>query len=111
MVSSVGYLLCRHQEMKTNLLPQGIPVVWSMVVFTLFIVEPGEMAAFGVVFCRNPDFAPIRFLHPVRVVRMRAINLPIFLVWCGFGGAGLFYAMDAPDWVEDRNGFGQAFVL
>ncbi len=31
---------------------------------------------------------------------MRNINLPIFLVWCGFGGAGLLYNMDAPEWVK-----------
>jgi phosphatidylcholine synthase len=80
---------------------RGFPVVWNMVVFTLFIVEPGEQAAFAVVVAiAILSFVPINFLHPVRVVRMRNINLPVFLVWCGFGGAGLLYNMDAPDWVK-----------
>ncbi len=100
VVSSAIYYADMGMKTKENFF-KGFPVVWNMVVFTLFIVEPGEYAAFSVVlFAAVLTFVPISFLHPVRVVRMRAVNLPIFLVWCGFGGAGLLYAMDAPEWVK-----------
>ncbi len=100
VVSSAIYYADMGMKTKENFF-KGFPVVWNMVVFTLFIVEPGEKAAFAVVlFAAILTFVPINFLHPVRVVRLRSLNLPMFMVWCGFGAAGLFYAMDAPEWVK-----------
>ena len=37
-------------------------------------------------------FAP----EPARVVRLRAINLPVFLVWCVLAGIALLYQMTPP---------------
>ena len=100
VVSSAIYYADTGMKTKENFF-RGFPVVWNMVVFTLFIVEPGEMAAFAVVVgTAILSFVPINFLHPVRVKRLRGINLPMFLVWCFFGGAGLFFNMDAPEWVK-----------
>src|SRR5690606_33853143 len=51
---------------------KGFPVVWNMIVFTLFVIEPGEYLSFGgVVVSAFLTFAPVHFLHPVRVVRLR----------------------------------------
>ena len=64
----------------------GFPVVWNMVVFTLFVIEPGQWLSFGiVVLCGILTFLPINFIHPVRVVRLRPINLGATLLWCAFG--------------------------
>jgi phosphatidylcholine synthase len=102
VVSSAIYYADMGMKTKENFL----------VVFTLFIVEPGEKAAFAVVlFAAILTFVPINFLHPVRVVRMRNVNLPIFLVWCGFGGAGMFYEMNAPDWVKIGTAAGAAYLF
>jgi phosphatidylcholine synthase len=65
---------------------KGFPVVWNMVVFTLFVVGPGEWVSFGVVvICGLLTFVPINFLHPVRVKRLRPVNLTVTLLWCAFG--------------------------
>ena len=48
VVSSAIYYADTGMKTKENFF-KGFPVVWNMVVFTLFIVEPGEMAAFAVV--------------------------------------------------------------
>ena len=40
-------------------------------------------------------FAPINFLHPVRVVRLRPLNLSIFALWCVFGIIALLQDMQA----------------
>jgi phosphatidylcholine synthase len=72
---------------------RGFPVVWNMVVFVLFALSPGEWVSFAVVVAiAILTFAPINFLHPVRVQRMRLINLPVFLFWCVLGAISL--AMD-----------------
>lgn len=69
---------------------KGFPVVWNMVVFTLFVIEPGEWVAFAVVLvCGILTFVPINFLHPVRVARLRPLNLGMTLAWCTFGALAI----------------------
>ncbi|AVM32323.1 phosphatidylcholine/phosphatidylserine synthase [Brucella melitensis] len=100
VVSSAIYYADTGMKTKENFF-KGFPVVWNMVVFTLFIVRPGEWVAFGtVVASAILSFLPINFLHPVRVVRLRPLNLTIFLLWCAFGVIALYYMLDAPLWVR-----------
>jgi phosphatidylcholine synthase len=62
-------------------------------VFTLFVIEPGEWVAFGVVVVAGIlTFVPVYFIHPVRVVRLRSINLGVTLLWCAFGALALAQA-------------------
>ena len=68
----------------------GFRIVWNMVVFTLFVIEPGEWVSFAVVVvARILTFVPINFIHPVRVKRLRPVNLGVTLLWCAFGGVAL----------------------
>jgi phosphatidylcholine synthase len=72
-----------------------------MVVFTLFVIEPGQWVSFAaVVVAGILTFVPMNFLHPVRVVRLRSINLPMTLVWCAFGTVALLQSMHASHWVK-----------
>jgi phosphatidylcholine synthase len=69
---------------------KGFPVVWNMMVFTLFVIEPGEWVSFGIVVAAGIlTFMPIYFIHPVRVVRLRPLNLGMTLLWCAFGTLAL----------------------
>jgi phosphatidylcholine synthase len=71
----------------------GFPVVWNMVVFTLFVIEPGQWVSFAVVVVAGIlTFVPINFIHPVRVARLRPINLGMTLLWCAFGALALAQA-------------------
>ncbi len=100
VISSAIYYADTGMKTKENFF-KGFPVVWNMVVFTLFIVGPGEWTAFGIVVVSAIlSFIPLNFLHPVRVVRLRPLNLSIFFAWCGFGVAGILYQMEAPLWVR-----------
>ncbi|MDZ5697685.1 MULTISPECIES: phosphatidylcholine synthase [Phyllobacteriaceae] len=75
---------------------KGFPVVWNMVVFTLFAIEPGEYFSFGVVLVSAVlTFLPIHFLHPVRVKRLRPLNLSVFFAWCAFAAIVLLNDMQA----------------
>ena len=85
VVSSAIYYADTGMKTKENFF-KGFPVVWNMVVFTLFVIEPGEWVAFAVVVgCGILTFIPVNFLHPVRVERLRPINLGVTLAWCAFG--------------------------
>ncbi|RCS24269.1 phosphatidylcholine/phosphatidylserine synthase [Phyllobacterium salinisoli] len=100
VISSAIYYADTSMKTNENFF-KGFPVVWNMVVFTLFIVKPGEWIAFAtVVFSAILSFVPIYFLHPVRVVRLRPLNLAVFLVWCALGVLALFYQLDAPLWLR-----------
>lgn len=75
---------------------KGFPVVWNMIVFTLFVIGTSEYVSFVVVLISAIlTFTPINFLHPVRVMRLRNINLTIFLAWCAFGVIALLQDMNA----------------
>ncbi|MBK8456956.1 MAG: phosphatidylcholine/phosphatidylserine synthase [Phyllobacteriaceae bacterium] len=100
VVSSAIYYADTGMKTKENFF-KGFPVVWNMVVFTLFVIKPGEWTSFAVVVIAAAlSFVPVNFLHPVRVKRLRWLNLPVFLVWCGFGAAAVVQGMDAAWWVR-----------
>nr|WP_275068999.1 phosphatidylcholine/phosphatidylserine synthase [Nitratireductor alexandrii] len=100
VVSSAIYYADTGIKTKENFF-KGFPVVWNMIVFTLFVTEPGEWVSFAVVVISGVlTFVPMNFLHPVRVKRLRQINLPVFLAWCFFGAVALLQAMQAQFWVQ-----------
>ena len=101
VVSSAIYYADTGMKTKENFF-KGFPVVWNMVVFTLFVIEPGEWVSFAVVVVAGIlTFVPVNFLHPVRVERLRSINLPVFLAWCAFSAlAPCFSAMHASEFVK-----------
>jgi len=100
VVSSAIYYADTGMKTKENFF-KGFPVVWNMVVFTLFVIEPGEYTSFAVVLVSAIlTFLPINFLHPVRVIRLRSINLPMTLLWCAFGAVALLQDMHASLWVK-----------
>jgi phosphatidylcholine synthase len=43
-------------------------------------------------------FLPINFLHPVRVQRLRPLNLGVFLLWSALGAYSLLKYFDMPQW-------------
>ncbi|WP_318036919.1 phosphatidylcholine synthase [Mesorhizobium sp. AR02] len=92
VVSSAIYYADTGMKTKENFF-KGFPVVWNMVVFTLFVIEPGQWVSFAVVVVAGIlTFVPINFIHPVRVVRLRRINLTMTLLWCAFGALALAQA-------------------
>ncbi|RWM09971.1 MAG: phosphatidylcholine/phosphatidylserine synthase [Mesorhizobium sp.] len=92
VVSSAIYYADTGMKTKENFF-KGFPVVWNMVVFTLFVIEPGPWVSFAVVVVAGIlTFLPINFIHPVRVVRLRSLNLGMFLLWCAFGALALAQA-------------------
>jgi phosphatidylcholine synthase len=77
----------------------GFPVVWNMVVFSLFVIDASAVTALIVVLVSVVlTFLPINFLHPVRVQRLRPLNLGIFLLWSALGMYSLLMHFVTPPW-------------
>lgn len=100
VISSAIYYADTGMKTKENFF-KGFPVVWNMMVLTLFVLKPGEWITFTIIaLSAIISFLPIYFIHPVRVIRLRKLNFPIFLLWCSFAVAAFFYQLDAPSWVK-----------
>jgi len=100
VVSSAIYYADTGMKTDENFF-SGFPVVWNMLVFSFFVINPAEMTAFIIVlFAVFATFLPINFLHPVRVMRLRTINLTVFAIWSLLGAMALLMHFDTPEWLK-----------
>ena len=78
-----GALYFADQEMKTDdNYFRGFPAVWNLGAFYLYLLEPPEWAAAAsIAALAGLSFAPIKFLHPLRVRRWRALNVVLLAAW------------------------------
>ena len=83
VVVIAGALYFADRNMKTgDNYFRGFPGVWNLAAFYLFLLEPPEWAAVaGVVVLAGLSFAPIRFVHPLRVRHLRPLNIVLLAAW------------------------------
>jgi phosphatidylcholine synthase len=83
VVVITGALYFADREMKTDdNYFRGFPAVWNLAAFYLYLLEPPEWAAaVSIAVLAGLSFAPIRFLHPLRVQRWRPINIALLAAW------------------------------
>ncbi|MBL8587475.1 MAG: phosphatidylcholine synthase [Methylobacteriaceae bacterium] len=78
---------------------RGFPAIWNVFVLYLFIFRPPALAtAVALLIATAAMFAPIVFVHPMRVAKLRALTLTVtalwficasYAVWDGFDGGVL----------------------
>ena len=79
----------------------GFPGCWNMVVIVLFAVKPEFwtililVIAFAVAM-----FTPLKFVHPVRTERWRALTLPVALAWTFFAGWAAWVDFHPQSWAH-----------
>ena len=83
VVVITGALYFADRDMKTDdNYFRGFPAVWNLAAFYLYLLEPPEWAAaIAIVVLAGLSFAPIKFLHPLRVQRWRTINIALLAAW------------------------------
>jgi phosphatidylcholine synthase len=60
----------------------GFPAVWNLVAFYLFALSVPQWATYLLVAaCVVLTFVPMRWVHPLRVIRLRLLTLAITLGW------------------------------
>jgi phosphatidylcholine synthase len=80
---------------------QGFPGCWNMVVIVLFALEPGFWTILAIVaVLAVAMFLPLKFVHPVRTARWRAVSLPMALAWTFFAGWAAWVAFDPQSWAH-----------
>jgi len=79
----------------------GFPACWNMVALVIFALKPDFLVILLIVFLLTiAMFTPMKFVHPVRTTRWRALTLPAALVWTVFAGWAAWVDFDQQDWVS-----------
>ena len=83
VVVITGALYFANRDMKTaDNYFRGFPAVWNVVAFYLYVFAPDAwLAAAIVIGLAILTFVPLRFVHPLRVKRLRGLNIALLALW------------------------------
>ena len=82
--ASAMYFADTRMKTKDNSF-QGFPGCWNMAIIVIFATTPNHWVILGFVsLLAVLMFLPLKFVHPVRTERWRAVTLPIALAGVGF---------------------------
>ena len=86
LVAVIGAIYFADTRMKTvDYGFRGFPAVWNMVVFVLMAFDPPPIfSAVLIAALAALTFAPVEFIHPFRVKRLRWLTLCMTFVWAVF---------------------------
>ncbi len=60
----------------------GFPALWNLLVLYFYIMQSSQWVNFTVIIvCGILTFVPIKFVHPLRVRKLRHITLPVTVLW------------------------------
>ncbi|WP_126976917.1 CDP-alcohol phosphatidyltransferase family protein [Frigidibacter oleivorans] len=97
---SVIYFADTRMKTKDNSFA-GFPACWNMVVLVLFALKPQfEVTLAIVVALAVAMFLNLKFIHPVRTERWRAVSLPVALGWTFFAGWAAWVDFDPQSWAH-----------
>ena len=101
IVTVTGALYFADRRMKTaDSYFRGFPALWNVVAFYLFLLKPAPwLGALAVIVLAAATFAPIHFVHPIRVPRWRLLNLAALAVWIALAAMALAQNLNPPAWV------------
>lgn len=96
VVSSALYFA--DNEMKTgDGFFRGFPVLWNVVVFYLFLIQPPPFVSIAIVIVLIVlTFAPFKFVHPLRARRWAGVNVVLLVLWGVLALAALAYHLVPP---------------
>ena len=85
VMSSALYFCDREMKTSDNSF-RGFPALWNAAAFYLLLLRPPGWAAVAVIVLLVVlTFAPIRFVHPFRVARLRILTVTVLALWAALG--------------------------
>jgi len=101
VVTVTGALYFADRNMKTSdSYFRGFPALWNVVAFYLFLLKPAPwLGAIIITALAAATFAPIYFVHPVRVPRWRRLNTAALVVWALLALVALLQNLNPPVWI------------
>ncbi len=96
--ASAMYFADTRMKTKDNSF-SGFPGCWNMLVLVIFALNiPWYISLVLVTFLAITMFVPLKFVHPVRTERWRAITLPMALSWTFFAGWAAWVNFHPESW-------------
>ncbi len=102
VIAVTGALYFADRRMKTSEgYFRGFPALWNVAVFYLFLLKPPSwLGALAIVVLAAATFAPIHFVHPVRVKRLQRLNIAASIAWAALALLALVQNLDPPMWAS-----------
>ncbi|KZY06014.1 MULTISPECIES: CDP-alcohol phosphatidyltransferase family protein [unclassified Sulfitobacter] len=98
--ASALYFADTRMKTKDNSF-SGFPGCWNMLVLVLFALKPEWwISLILVTFLAITMFLPLKFVHPVRTERWRAVTLPMALAWTFFAGWAAWVDFHPQSWAH-----------
>ncbi|HZE47786.1 MAG TPA: phosphatidylcholine synthase [Xanthobacteraceae bacterium] len=99
VVTGALYFGDSHMKTPDNYF-RGFPALWNCAAFYLLLLRPTAwLAAALVAALAVLTFVPFRFIHPMRVRRLRQLNLALLAVWAGLALWAVWRDMAPASWV------------
>lgn len=100
VVTGAIYFADRNMKTADNFF-RGFPVLWNLAAFYLDLLQPSEwLTAAIVALLAVLTFAPIKFLHPLRVTRLRLLNIVLLVLWFTLALIALLFDLDPGPYVS-----------
>ncbi len=102
LVTFASVLYFADTRMKTgDYWFRGFPAIWNVVALYVFVLRPpapviGALMVLG----SAAMFAPVVFVHPLRVKKLRAVTIAASLAFFGFSGVAIWQRFDASPLVK-----------
>jgi phosphatidylcholine synthase len=101
-IAITGALYFSDRNMKTaDNYFRGFPAVWNLIAFYLLLLRPAPWIA-GVVVSLFAvlTFVPVRFVHPLRVRRLRPVTIALLLLWSVLAVAAVWQGLAPAPWIN-----------
>lgn len=82
MLMTALYTFANKQAKTEEYDFRGFPALWNVVVFYMIMFDSDpRLNLMVILFLGVMTFAPVRFIHPLRVVALRRLTVPLLAVW------------------------------
>jgi phosphatidylcholine synthase len=99
VVTGALYFADRNMKTPDNYF-RGFPTLWNAVAFYLFLLKLAPwLAALCVALLAVLTFVPFKFVHPMRVARMRALTISALVLWLLLAFLAVLDDLDPGPWV------------
>ena len=89
-------------RMKTNdYWFRGFPALWNVVALYLFVLRPpAAVSAALLILGSAAMFAPVVFVHPMRVQKLRPVTITVSLAFFALAGLAIWRGLEVDAWLK-----------
>ena len=95
------YHFCDYDNKSDDHCFVGFPAIWNVVALYLFALSPPAWFNYAALLvCVFFTFIPIRWVHPVRVEKLRVITLVVTVAWSIAAIGAVAFGFPSPLWAQ-----------